>query len=63
MRAFYRDKLKSMSEGKQLMDMSQNDGASLSLIDEKTKSMVQIHVSKAEKGSDIAIVATREGAK
>ena len=61
--AFYRDKLKSMSEGKQLMDMSQNDGASLSLIDEKTKSMLQVHVSKAEKGSDIAIVATREGAK
>ena len=60
---FYRDRLKSMSEGKQLMDMSQNDGASLSLIDEKTKTMLQIHVSKAEKGSDIAIVATRDGTK
>jgi len=61
--AFYREKFKSMSEGKQLMDMSQNEGASLSLIDEKSKSTLQVHVSKAEKGSDIAIVAMREGAK
>lgn len=60
--AFYRDKLKAMSEGKQLMDMSSNDGASLSLIDDKAKSSLQVHVSKAEKGSDIAIVASREGA-
>jgi len=61
--AFYRDKLKAMSEGKQLMDMSHNDGASLSLIDDKAKSTLQVHVSKAEKGSDIAIAATREGTK
>jgi len=61
--AFYRDKLKAMSEGKQFMDMSQNEGSSLSLIDDKAKSVLQIHVTKAEKGSDIAIVATREGAK
>lgn len=60
--AFYRDKLKAMSEGKQLMDMSSNDGASLSLIDDKARSSLQVHVSKAEKGSDIAIVASREGA-
>lgn len=61
--AFYRDKLKAMSEGKQMMDMSSNDGASLSLVDDKAKSALQVHVSKAEKGSDIAIVASREGAK
>jgi hypothetical protein len=61
--AFYRDKLKAMSEGKQLMDMSHNDGASLSLIDEKAKSTLQVHVSKAEKGTDIAIAANREAAK
>jgi hypothetical protein len=61
--AFYRDKLKAMSEGKQLMDMSSNDGASISLVDDKAKSMLQVHVSKAEKGSDIALVASREGAK
>jgi hypothetical protein len=61
--AFYRDKLKTMSEGKQFMDMSQNEGSSLSLIDDKAKSVLQVHVSKAEKGSDIAIVATREGAR
>jgi hypothetical protein len=61
--AFYRDKLKAMSEGKQLMDMSHNDGASLTLVDEKAKSSLQVHVNKAEKGSDIAIAANREGAK
>lgn len=61
--AFYRDKLKAMSEGKQLMDMSSNEGASISLVDDKAKSMVQVHVSKAEKGSDIALVASREGPK
>jgi len=61
--AFYRDKLKAMSEGKQFMDMSQNEGSSLSLVDDKAKSVLQVHVTKAEKGSDIAIVATREGAK
>ncbi len=61
--SFYRDKLKAMAEGRQLMDMSHNDGASLSLIDDKAKSTLQVHVSKAEKGSDIAITASREGAK
>ncbi len=61
--AFYRDKLKAMAEGKQLMDMSSGDGASISLIDDKTKSTLQVHVSKADKGSDIALVANREGAK
>jgi hypothetical protein len=61
--AFYRDKLKTMAEGKQLMDVSSNEGASLSLVDDKTKSMMQVHVSKAEKGSDIALVASREGTK
>jgi hypothetical protein len=61
--AFYRDKLKAMADGKQLMDVSSNDGASLSLVDDKTKSMLQVHVSKADKGSDIALVANREGAR
>ena len=61
--AFYRDKLKAMSEGKQLMDMSSPDGASISLIDDKSKSTLQVHVSKADQGSDIALVASREGPK
>ena len=61
--AFYRDKLKSLSEGKQLIDMSQNDGASLSLVDDKAKSTLQVHVSKADNGTDIAIMSTREGGK
>lgn len=61
--AFYRDKLKSMSEGKKLMEMSHNDGASMTLVDEQAKSTLQVNVSKAEKGSDIALAANREGAK
>jgi hypothetical protein len=61
--AFYRDKLKAMAAGKQFTDMSGDDGASLSLIDEQAKSTLQVHVSKAEKGSEIAIVSVREGAK
>jgi len=60
--AFYREKLKAMSEGKQLMDMSSSDGASISLVDDKAKSMLQVHVNKGEKGSDIAIAANREAA-
>lgn len=61
--AFYRDKFKAMAEGKQFMDLSQNDGAMLSLVDEKARSTLQVHVSKADSGSDIAIVATREGSR
>ncbi|HEX5613371.1 MAG TPA: hypothetical protein VFX67_12005 [Burkholderiales bacterium] len=61
---FYRDKLKSMSEGKQMMDMSGGDGAAnLMLADEKTKSMIQVHVMKGEKGTDVQIVANRPVAK
>lgn len=61
--AFYRDKLKAMSDGKQFVDMSHNDGASLSLLDDKAKSTLAVHVSKADKGTDIAITTTREGGK
>ena len=61
--AFYRDKLKAMSEGKQMMDMSSGEGAMLSLVDDKTKSAIQVHVGKADKGSDIMISSTRSGSK
>lgn len=61
--AFYREKLKAMSQGKQLMEMSHNDGASMTLVDEQAKSSLQVNVSKAENGSDIAITANREAAK
>lgn len=61
--AFYRDKLKAMAEGKQMMDMSSGEGAMLSLIDDKTKSAIQVHIGKADKGSDIMISSTRSGAK
>jgi hypothetical protein len=61
--AFYRDKLKAMSDGKQLTDMSSSDGASLSLVDEKTRTSLQVQVTKADKGSDIAILTIREKAR
>jgi hypothetical protein len=62
--AFYRDKLKAQSAGKQFMDMASGDGnATLMLADDKTKSAIQVHVMKAEKGADIQIVAHREAAK
>jgi hypothetical protein len=61
--AFYRDKLKAMAGGKQLMDMSSSEGASMSLIDDKTKSAIQVNIGKADKGSDIMISSSRGGAK
>ncbi len=61
---FYRDKLKAQSEGKQFMDMSGGEGnTTLMLVDDKSKSMIQIHVLKADKGTDIQIVANRGVAK
>ena len=60
--SFYRDRLKSLAAGKQMMDMSSGEGAMLSVIDEKAKSTIQVHVGKADPtGSDISIVATRGG--
>jgi hypothetical protein len=58
--AFYRDKLKAMSDGKQLTDLSSSDDASLSLIDDKAKTSLQVHVTKADKGSEIAILSIRD---
>src|SRR5258706_10795438 len=43
--AFYRERLKAMSAGKQMMDMSGGDGsANLMLADEKEKTSVQVNV-------------------
>jgi hypothetical protein len=62
--AFYRDRLKAMSAGKQMMDMSGGDGsANLMLADDKAKTSVQVNVMKGEKGTDIQIVASRPTAK
>lgn len=62
--AFYRERLKAMSAGKQIMDMSGGDGgASLVLADEQAKTSVQVHVTKADKGTDVQIVASRPAAK
>jgi len=55
--AFYRDKLKAGSEGKQLTDMSSGDAHMITLGDDKTKQITQVTVSKADKGSDIQITA------
>jgi hypothetical protein len=62
--AFYRDRLKGMAAGKQMMDMSGADGtANLMLADDKTKAMIQVHVMKGEKGTDVQIVASRPAGK
>jgi hypothetical protein len=62
--AFYRDKLKAQSAGKQFMDMSGGDGdATLMLADDKAKTSLQVHVGKSGSGSDITIVAHRGNAK
>ena len=58
--AFYRDKLKAASVGKQFTDMSTGGTHMLMLGDEKTKQMTQVTVSKNEnKGSDIQIMANK----
>jgi hypothetical protein len=57
--AFYRDKLKAMSEGKQLIDMVSPEGGSLSLMDDKSKSAIQVHVSKDDKGTTIMLSSTK----
>jgi len=61
--AFYRDRLKAQSEGKQLMEMTSAEGGMLSLIGEKTKSSTQIHVAKGEKGTDVQITVNKGAAK
>jgi hypothetical protein len=58
--AFYRERLKAQSEGKQFMDMSGDGTAMLMLADDKAKSTLQVSVAKADKGSDIQIVASRK---
>ena len=56
---FYRDRLKAQAQGKQFMDMSGGDGSAvLSLADEKNQGSFQVHVSKADKGTDIQLVPT-----
>ena len=62
--AFYRDRLKAMSAGKQMMDMSVGDGgANLMLADDKAKTSIQVNVMKGAKGTDLQIVANRPTAK
>ena len=62
--AFYRERLKGMSSGKQFMDMSGGDGsANMILADEKAKTSIQVHVMTADKGTDVQIVANRPAAK
>jgi hypothetical protein len=61
---FYRDKLKAQAAGKQFTDMTGNDGTAMFMLnDEQAQSALQVHVVKAEKGTDIQIMAQRKPAK
>ena len=60
---FYRDKLKANAQGKQFTDMSSGDTQMMMLIDEANKQHTQVTVTKAEKGTDIQIVANKGTAK
>jgi hypothetical protein len=58
--AFYRDHLKSQATGKQFVDMSGAEGsATLMLADDDAKRTVQVHIAKADAGTDIQIVSNR----
>jgi len=62
--AFYRERLKAQAEGKQFMEMSGGDSnTTLMLADEKSKATIQVHVSKADKGSDVQIMSNRGAGK
>jgi hypothetical protein len=60
---FYRDQLKAKAAGKQLMDMAGDGNATLALVDPASDETVQVHVTKAESGSDILITMTRKAGK
>ena len=57
--AFYRDKLKAAAQGKNFTDMSTGDTQMMMLIDEATKQHTQVSVMKADKGTDIQIMANK----
>ena len=57
--AFYRDKLKANAQGKQFTDMSSGDTQMMMLIDDANKQHTQVSVVKAEKGTDIQIIANK----
>lgn len=62
--AYYRDKLKGQSEGKQYTETSGDGSHMLMLADDKQKHVTQVMVGKADpKGSDIQIIANRGAAK
>ncbi len=61
--AFYRDKLKANAQGKQFTDMSSGDTQMMMLIDDANKQHTQVSVVKAEKGTDIQIIANKGTAK
>lgn len=58
--AFYREKLKAIAAGDQLIETSENEGqAALLLTNEQSKNSTLVNITKAETGSDINIVVTR----
>ena len=58
--AFYRDKLKAMAQGKQFVEMTDGQGgATMSMADDASNATLQVHVQKADEGTEIQIVATQ----
>lgn len=62
--AFYRERLRAQAEGKQFMEMSGGDNnTTIMLADEKSKASIQVHVNKADKGTDVQIMSNRGAGK
>lgn len=62
--AFYRERLKARSEGRQFTDMSNADGsAMLALTDGAANSAIRVVVDKADNGTSIQIVAQQAAPK
>ena len=59
---FYREKVRAISAGKQLMDNSSNDGTMLALSDPQTGSSLQVSISKTDGGSSIQIMSMQAAA-
>jgi outer membrane lipopolysaccharide assembly protein LptE/RlpB len=58
--AFYRERIKAMGAGGQVMDMSEGDKVTLVRSDENTKNSVQVHLRKTETRTEITLVASKQ---
>jgi hypothetical protein len=59
--AFYRDKLKAQSAGKQLIDNAGPDGVTLMLNDDKTDHTLSVLIEKHESGAEIMLMNVTKG--